>query len=154
MLLATPGHPHPHTNMVFCPWQLHLDTLTLSLTQSSVPGSHTWTLTWSCVLRGGGSSGESSGSESSWGGTVSFVEPTYRPSNLSVGSRGHLKIDYSWSWNRLDDFVRTTSPRQGAWYDYRLPKGSRPPQVMSNGFLIPPRAPFTRWESYLDPVAG
>ncbi|XP_071528900.1 uncharacterized protein [Panulirus ornatus] len=106
------------------------------------------------LARGGGSSGESSGSESSWGGTVSFVEPVYRPSNLSVGSRGHLKFDYSWSWNRLDDFVRTTSPRDEGWYDYRLPKGLRSRQGMSNAFMPPPRAPFTRFESYSDPVAG
>ncbi|KAK3856939.1 hypothetical protein Pcinc_036776 [Petrolisthes cinctipes] len=67
---------------------------------------------------GGGSSGGESSSGGSSGsssqeGTITFVEPSYRPSNLSVGSRGHLKIDYSCSWNRLDDFVRTTSPRDG-----------------------------------------
>ncbi|KAK4314580.1 hypothetical protein Pmani_014135 [Petrolisthes manimaculis] len=65
---------------------------------------------WGGSSGGESSSGGSSGS-SSQEGTITFVEPSYRPSNLSVGSRGHLKIDYSWSWNRLDDFVRTTSPK-------------------------------------------
>lgn len=109
--------------------------------------------------RGIGSSGGSSESESSWGsGTVSFIEPSYRPSNLSVGSRGHLKIDYSCSWNRLDDFVRTTSPKDGCYgcsEDYRMHYGSRSPrEYPASACMTAPAALLLPWERYSDTAAG
>ncbi|CAL4080518.1 unnamed protein product [Meganyctiphanes norvegica] len=84
-----------------------------------------------------GSSGGSCDSEGSWG---SGDNDHYRSSggsssNLSVGARGHLKIDYSCSWDNLDDFVRTspksidTSSRGG--YP-SLPKGH--PTSHKDGF--------------------
>lgn len=114
------------------------------------------------IARGsGGSSGGSCTSEGSWSDTISFVEPTYRPPNLSVGSRGHLKIDYSCSWTRLDDFVRTASPRGasqevpklvyrsgGALPPTRPPKDASPASVSHRGPALSP------WERYTDPVAG
>ncbi|XP_050733365.1 uncharacterized protein LOC127006964 isoform X2 [Eriocheir sinensis] len=111
------------------------------------------------VSRGMGSSGGSSESESSWGsGTVSFIEPSYRPSNLSVGSRGHLKIDYSCSWNRLDDFVRTTSPKDGCYgcsEDYRMQYASRSPREHpASACMTAPAALLLPWERYSDTAAG
>nr|XP_053642845.1 uncharacterized protein LOC128695917 [Cherax quadricarinatus] len=115
----------------------------------------------SYVLARGGSSGGSSGggssgeSDSSWGGgSISFVEPSYRPSNLSVGARGHLKIDYSWSWDRLDDFVRATSPRGSSSDDQRSARGPRSPPGVTTGFKARPEGWFSLWEKYSDPVAG
>ncbi|XP_045110489.1 uncharacterized protein LOC123504200 [Portunus trituberculatus] len=104
------------------------------------------------ITRDIGSSGCSSESESSWGGTVSFVEPSYRHSNLSVGSRGHLKFDYSCSWNRLDDFVRTAKPKDEYSRDYRqhyrCPRDCTPEYMTSSAALPSP------WERFTDTAAG
>ncbi|XP_066973611.1 uncharacterized protein [Macrobrachium rosenbergii] len=120
------------------------------------------------------------GSDSSWSETISFVEPTYRPTNLSVGSRGHLKIDYSWSWDHLDNFVRTTSPRSGSSEDrmgsprrsvysnhssqgrpQEERKASQRPPLPPPGKPVAGTTPFgltnagvSPWEKYSDPVAG
>ncbi|XP_076045508.1 uncharacterized protein LOC143027807 [Oratosquilla oratoria] len=91
---------------------------------------------------GRGSSG-SDGQYSTWGSgssQVSFVEPSYRPPNISVGSMGHMQIDYSWSWDRLDPFMQ--------------PGGRAPPRGPSAGGAMYPQPAFTFWDRYTHPVGA